>query len=75
MHPLQTHPGRVLGGLLVLAFALFMCSGIPRYKEATSGLDLAIGDVFWFGWMVVFLVFVGCAIYTATRRVRRRRVV
>jgi hypothetical protein len=31
--------------------------------------------VFWVGWMVVFLVFVGCAIYTARRLVRRRRMV
>jgi hypothetical protein len=58
MRQLREHPLRTLAGLLVLAFCLFMLSGIHRYRVAKSGLDLVIGDIFWFGFVICALLFV-----------------
>jgi hypothetical protein len=65
---------RTLGGLLALAFVLFMLSGIPRYKNAKSwGWDLFIGDIFWFGFLICALLFIVGGVYTIVRSVRGRR--
>ncbi|HET7305792.1 MAG TPA: hypothetical protein VFJ12_14720 [Segeticoccus sp.] len=58
MHQLREHPLRTLAGLLALAFCLFMASGIPALKDATSGIDLVLGDIAWFGFLIVALLFV-----------------
>jgi hypothetical protein len=74
MRQLREHPLRTLGGLLGLAFVLFMLSGIPRYREAKHwGWDLFFGDIFWFGFLICALLFLVGTAYTVTRRVRSSR--
>jgi len=71
-HQLTTHPMRTLGGLLAVAFALFMISGIPAVKDATGwNLADAIGYISWFGFLLTFLVFLVSAGYIVVRRARR----
>jgi hypothetical protein len=74
MNQLREHPLRTLGVLLGTAFVLFMCSGIPRYRDAKDwGWDLFIGDIFWFGFLITALLFLLGAGYLVTRRVRQGR--
>lgn len=65
MRLLDRHPLKTLGGLLLLAFVLFMLSGV--FKESPEWL----GDICWFGWMVAFLAFLLGAGWTVVRRARR----
>lgn len=73
MRQLDHHPIRVLGTLLVLAFALFMASGIPAVKDATSGPDLVIGDITWFGFLLTALAFLVTGVVVIVRWAGRRR--
>ncbi|MFC6705587.1 hypothetical protein [Flexivirga alba] len=73
MNQLREHPGKTLGGLLAVAFVLFMCSGIPALKDATRGVNLVLGDICWFGFLVTALAFVIASVYTLARRTRRAR--
>ena len=73
MKQLQEHPRRTLGGLLAVAFVLFMCSGIPALKDATHGVKLVLGNICWFGFLVTALAFVIASVYTLARRSRRAR--
>ncbi|HET9500825.1 MAG TPA: hypothetical protein VFO98_11240 [Marmoricola sp.] len=73
MRQLREHPLRTLAGLLVLAFCLFLLSGIPRYRDAKSGIDLAVGDVFWFGFVICALLFVVGGVLTVVRAVAGSR--
>lgn len=73
MRHLKTHPLRLLVTLLVVAFALFMLSGIPRYRDATAGADAIVGEVIWCGFLLAALAFVVTAILTAAVALRRRR--
>lgn len=70
MQQLQEHPLRTLGIVLALAFCFFMTSGIPALKNADSGVDLVLGDIAWFGFLVLFLLFLVGTAYTVVRRVR-----
>lgn len=70
---LRTHPLPVLGGLLVLAFVLFMLSGIPVLKDAQHGWYLVLGDICWFGFLLSALAFVVGGVYTFVHRARRPR--
>jgi hypothetical protein len=71
---IQSHPVRTLAGLLVVAFALFMISGIPSVKNA-KGWSLAdvVGYISWFGFLLTFLAFLVTAGYLAVRGARSRR--
>ncbi len=73
MRQLDRHPIRYLGGLLVLAFALFMFSGIPTLKDATSGVWLIVGDITWFGFLLAGLIFVVAGLAVVVRRLGHRR--
>lgn len=70
---LRAHPLPVLGGLLALAFVLFMLSGIPALKDAQHGWYLVLGDICWFGFLLSALAFVVCGGYTMARRARHPR--
>lgn len=74
MRQIQAHPIRILAALLASAFVFFMLSGIPALRDAKGGLDLALGDVLWLGWMVFALAFLLTGCYTVVRAVRGRRV-
>jgi hypothetical protein len=72
MRQLDRHPIRVLAGLLLLAFALFMLSGIPTLKDARSGGWSVVGNVTWFGFLICGLLFVLTGVVVLARRVARR---
>lgn len=71
---LVTHPIRSLASLLVVAFVLFMISGIPSVKNA-KGWNLAdvIGYISWFGFLLTFLAFLVGTGYVLVHGARRRR--
>lgn len=71
MKQFREHPGKTLGALLAVAFVLFMCSGIPALKNADHGLNLVLGDICWFGFLLTALVFIVGGIYTLVRRTGR----
>ncbi|MBB2894508.1 hypothetical protein [Flexivirga oryzae] len=73
MTQLREHPGRTLGALLAVAFVLFMGSGVPAWKDATHGVDLVLGDICWFGFMLTALVFLIAGAYTLARAASRTR--
>jgi hypothetical protein len=73
MRHLDRHPIRFLAGLLVLAFVLFMLSGIPTLKDATSGAWLVVGDITWFGFLLTGLAFVVTGVVVSVRALRDRR--
>ncbi|HET8604515.1 MAG TPA: hypothetical protein VFM09_11340 [Marmoricola sp.] len=73
MRQLDHHPLRTLAGLLVLAFVLFMLSGVPAIKDAKSGIDLVIGDITWFGFLLAALAFLVVGAVIVVRAARRRR--
>lgn len=74
MRHLRTHPLRVLATLLVVAFALFLSSGIPRYRDATAGADAVVGDILWFGFLIAALLFVVSAVLAAVSALHHRSV-
>ena len=72
MRQLDLHPIRVLAGLLVSAFVLFLLSGIPTLRYATSGGWLVVGDITWFGFLVGGLLFVVVGLVVVFRRLAHR---
>ena len=72
MRQLDLHPIRALAGLLVLAFVLFMLSGIPTLRDATSGGWLVVGNITWFGFLISGLLFVVVGLVVVVRRVAHR---
>jgi len=73
MRQLIDHPLRTLAGLLVLAFVLFMLSGIPVLREAQHGRYLVLGDICWFGFLLTALAFVVGGIVVLVRLAGRSR--
>ncbi len=73
MRQLDRYPIRTLGALLVLAFVLFMLSGIPTLKDASSGVWLIVGDITWFGFLLTALTFVVTGVVVMVRRLGHRR--
>lgn len=60
----------LLPAVVLVDVALFMMSGIPRFRDAESGAALAIGDVIWFGFLAGLLAVVVLAVVALTRRFR-----
>ena len=59
---------RVIPLLFVIDFALFLISGIGRYKNAKHGLDAVIGEIDWLGFLVgafALLILVAIAVKRA----------
>lgn len=56
--------------LAVADFACLMISGIPRYKDATGGVDWAVGAACWLGFLVGTLALVVIGAIALVRRVR-----
>ncbi|GGB44821.1 hypothetical protein GCM10011492_39880 [Flexivirga endophytica] len=73
MRQLREHPLTTLGGLLAVAFVLFMCSGIPALKNAHHGTNLVLGNICWFGFLLTALVFVIAGVYTLAHRTGHAR--
>jgi hypothetical protein len=73
MRQLDEHPTRTLGGLLALCLALFLASGIPGLKDATSGGLFVLGELAWFGFLLTALLFVIGGLIPLVRLARRAR--
>jgi hypothetical protein len=69
---LHRHPLRTLAGMLLLALGLFLLSASGAPGTYWSNGPVWLGDVGWFGWMIVFLLFVVAAVYSAVRAAVRR---
>jgi hypothetical protein len=65
---------RAIPVVLVLDVALFMASGISRYKNAKHGADSVIGEIVWLGFLVGALALLALAGTAGARAVQRRRV-
>lgn len=60
--------------LAVIDVALFLLSGIPRLKNATSGIDLVLGQIIWCGFLLGLLALIVVGVLAARRAVVRRSV-
>jgi hypothetical protein len=72
LRPLHNHPLRTLAAMLLLALALFLLSASGAPGTYWSDGPVWLGTVCWFGWMIVFLLFVVTAAYSMVRSVVRR---
>jgi hypothetical protein len=61
---------RVLLAIVAVDIVLFLGSGIPRFRDADSGVDLVVGDVLWFGFLAGLLAVVVLAVVAIARRFR-----
>ena len=55
-----------LVALAVVDLALFMISGVPRFKTATQGVDYVVGEICWVGFLVgtlALIVTLGTVVY------------
>ena len=62
---------RTIPFTLAVAIAALAVSGIDRFKDATHGVDLVVGDIAWFGFLAAALaaiVLTGIAVYRRRRR-------
>ncbi|MGZ4626578.1 MAG: hypothetical protein ACXV3S_09875 [Kineosporiaceae bacterium] len=55
--------------LAVVDLALFMISGIPRYKNATHGVDTGVSNIVWFGFLIGALTLIVTLATVLVRRV------
>lgn len=59
--------------LAIVDLALFLISGVPRFREATHGANYVIGEVVWIGFLVGVLALVVTGVVVLVRRVRGTR--
>ncbi len=62
---------RTIPFTLAVAIAALAVSGIGRFKDAKHGVDLVVGDIAWFGFLIAALttlVLTGIAVYRRRRR-------
>jgi hypothetical protein len=64
---------RAIPVVLIVDVALFMASGIPRYKNAEHGVDSVIGEIVWLGFLLGALALLALVGTAGTRAVARRR--
>jgi hypothetical protein len=62
----------LLPAVAIVDVVLFMLSGIPRFRDAKSGVDVAVGDVIWFGFLAGLLTVLMLTAVVLTRRFRLR---
>ncbi len=55
--------------LAVVDLALFMISGIPRFKDATHGADNVVGEICWLGFLIGALALIVTLVTLLVRRV------
>jgi hypothetical protein len=59
--------------LAVVDVALFMLSGIPRFRDATHGTDYVVGEVLWIAFLIGVLALVVTLAVVLVRRARGGR--
>lgn len=62
----------LLPAIAAVDVLLFLGSGIPRFRDADSGVDLVVSDVLWFGFLAGLLTLVVLAVVALARRLRPR---
>lgn len=62
-----------LVALAVVDLALFMLSGIPRFRDATQGTDYVVGEILWIGFLIGAVALVITLITVLVRRARSAR--
>lgn len=56
--------------LAIVDLALFLISGVPRFKDATHGANYVIGEVVWIAFLVGVLALVVTGAVVLVRRAR-----
>lgn len=59
--------------LAAIDLALFMTSGIKRYKDARHGTDYVVAEIVWLGFLLGALTIVVIGVVALVRAVRCRR--
>jgi Kef-type K+ transport system membrane component KefB len=59
--------------LAVVDLALFMISGVPRFRDATRGADYVVSSIVWFGFLIGALALVVTLVTVLVRRARGGR--
>jgi hypothetical protein len=59
--------------LAVVDLALFLISGVPRFKDATHGTDYVIGEICWLGFLIGVLALIVTGVVLVVRRARVAR--
>ena len=59
--------------LAIVTLALFLTSGVPRFKDATHGADYVIGEICWLGFLIGALALLVTVAVVVVRRVRGAR--
>jgi hypothetical protein len=62
----------LLPAVAIVDVVLFMLSGIPRFRDAKSGVDVAVGDLIWFGILAGLLTVLLLTAVVHWRRFRLR---
>ena len=63
----------VIVALAVVDLALFMISGVPRFRNATHGANYVVGEIVWIGFLIGVLALVIALVTVLVRRVRGGR--
>jgi len=59
--------------LAVIDLALFMISGVPRFRDASRGADYVVGQIVWFGFLIGALALILTLVTVLIRRTRGGR--
>lgn len=59
--------------LAIVDLALFLISGVPRFKDATHGTDYVVGEVVWIGFLIGVLALLVTCVVVLVRRLRGAR--
>lgn len=66
---------RTIPLVLVVAIAALLVSGVPRFKDATHGVDYVVGEIAWLGFLAAALALVVLVAVTLARVVAGRKAV
>lgn len=59
--------------LAIVDLALFLISGVPRFKDATHGTNYVIGEVVWIAFLIGVLALIVTGVVFVVRRARVAR--
>ena len=56
--------------LAIVDLALFLVSGVPRFKDATHGTNYVIGEIVWMAFLIGVLALIVTGVVLLVRRIR-----
>ena len=59
--------------LAIVDLALFLVSGVPRFKDATHGTNYVIGESVWMAFLIGVLALIVTGVVVLVRRIRVAR--